>query len=231
MSERAQATARQLARSIRAWIAQLVGSPPPKVDSAAYWEQRYRAGRTSGTGSYGRLARFKAEFLNAFVAEQGIGSIVEFGSGDGAQLELAHYPAYVGVDVAESVVHNCRAKFAIKPNYRFYTAAEFDRASKAELTLSLDVIYHLVEDEVFEQYMNGLFDVSTRFVIIYSSNSEDEVGAAHVRRRRFTDWVSRNRRDFALTETVPNRYPFDPGDPDNTSQADFYVYSRVESGG
>lgn len=223
-------SARQLARSLRSRIARLLRPAPPKVDSAAYWEERYRAGLTSGTGSYGRLAEFKAEFLNAFVAEHEVGSIIEFGSGDGAQLELAQYPTYVGVDVAETAIQECRAKFTDKPNYRFCKADEFDPSSRAELTLSLDVIYHLVEDEVFEAYMHQLFDASTRFVIIYSSNTDDEVAAAHVRRRLFTDWVSRNRRDFDLIQTVPNRYPFDPADPENTSQANFYVYRFGQSG-
>jgi hypothetical protein len=34
--------------------------------SANYWERRYADGGTSGSGSYGRLAEFKATFLNAW---------------------------------------------------------------------------------------------------------------------------------------------------------------------
>jgi hypothetical protein len=63
-------------------------------NSAQYWEDRYVNGMTSGSGSYGRLAEFKAEFLNEFVADHKISSIVEFGCGDGAQLALAAYPKY-----------------------------------------------------------------------------------------------------------------------------------------
>jgi hypothetical protein len=43
-----------------------------------------------------------------------------------------------------------------------------------DLELSLDVIYHLVEDEVFDAYMRSLFAHAGRFVVIYSSN---KVGA------------------------------------------------------
>lgn len=221
--------ARRLSHTVRSWLSQLGGSRGPKVDSAQYWEQRYRAGQTSGTGSYGRLARFKAEFLNAFVAKHDIRSVIEFGSGDGAQLELAEYLSYLGVDVSETAVRECREKFAARANYSFCTLDQFDLSTKADLTLSLDVIYHLVEDRVFEDYMRRLFDSSAGFVIVYSSNSEDPVAARHVRRRRFTDWVERNRPDFSLLETVPNKYPFDPADPDNTSRADFFVYQAVGS--
>lgn len=32
--------------------------------SKEYWEQRYAGGGTSGAGSYGKLAEFKAEIIN-----------------------------------------------------------------------------------------------------------------------------------------------------------------------
>ena len=40
--------------------------------SVAYWEQRYHEGGSSGAGSYGKFARFKAQFLNQFVVEHDI---------------------------------------------------------------------------------------------------------------------------------------------------------------
>jgi hypothetical protein len=198
------------------------------VNSAAYWERRYRRGDSSGSGSYGRLARFKADFLNAFIAEHQIRSVIEFGSGDGAQLELASYPNYLGVDVSDTAVRDCRLKFAGKPSFRFCTLEEFDPASTAELTLSLDVIYHLVEDCVFEDHMRSLFDAATRFAIVYSSNADDSETADHVRHRHFTGWVEQQRRDFELIEVVANAFPFDAADPDNTSPSNFYVYRRVK---
>ena len=60
--------------------------------SAQYWETRYRTGGDSGAGSYGRLAKFKAESINGFVRENGIHSVIEWGCGDGSQLSLAGIP-------------------------------------------------------------------------------------------------------------------------------------------
>jgi len=199
----------------------------PKVDSRQYWERRYRAGLSSGSGSYGRLARFKADVINNLVARENVKSVIEFGSGDGGQLELAEYPDYLGVDVSETAVRHCARKFADRPNYRFVTLHDFDPMTRAELTLSLDVIYHLVEDRFFAEHMAQLFDSSERFVVIYSSNEEALDAVPHVRHRRFADWVSLNRPDFALDRHIPNPYPFDPNDPDNTSHADFYIYRRL----
>ena len=192
--------------------------------SAVYWEKRYRSDGNSGAGSYGRLARFKAEIVNNFVEAQRIKSVIEFGSGDGAQLELANYPSYIGVDVAPTIVEKTRRKFDDRPNYSFYHLPELPGGTRAELALSLDVIFHLVEDRKFEAYMNRLFDSATRAVIIYSSNRDARV-ETHVRHHRFTDWIEKNRSDAVFMHHIPNRYPFDPADPDGTSFADFYIYA------
>ena len=49
---------------------------------------------------------------------------------------------------------------------------------RADLTLSLDVIYHLVEDDVFVSAMRALFDKAARFVVIYASNQDADVTLA-----------------------------------------------------
>ena len=65
------------------------------VGSQAFWEQHYAQGGTSGAGSYGKYAEFKADILNRFVQENSVRSVIEFGCGDGNQLSLARYPSYV----------------------------------------------------------------------------------------------------------------------------------------
>jgi hypothetical protein len=199
---------------------------PGFINSADYWERRYRTGGTSGAGSYNRLAEFKAAVINDFVAQNNIRSVIEFGSGDGAQLKLASYPTYVGVDVSRAAVVATRKLFADDPTKSFLHSSELPRELHAELSLSLDVIYHLVEDGVFETYMRDLFEAASRFVIIYSSNVNEPGPSPHVRHRRFTDWVEGHAPDFELSERVSNPFAFDPNDPDNTSFADFFVYAR-----
>lgn len=200
--------------------------------SRRYWERRYSRGGTSGAGSYGRLALFKAEFLNDFVERRGVQSVVELGCGDGHQLSLARYPSYLGLDVAPSAVELCRRRFAGDPSKRFSLHdAQRDPAPShvAELALSLDVIYHLVEDEVFEAYMRHLFATATRYVIIYASNDEAPSPAPHVRHRRFTDWVARHESGWRLESHTPNRYPLSLEDGEEVSFADFVVFAPVNA--
>jgi hypothetical protein len=196
------------------------------TSSETYWESRYRRGGNSGAGSYNRLAVFKAQVVNDFVEQNGVGSVIEFGSGDGAQLELAKYPAYIGVDVSQTAIVTTRRRFSHDTRIRFLHTSEINESIRAELSLSLDVIYHLVEDEVFDHYMTQLFNSSTKFVIIYSSNTDMSWPNPHVRHRQFTRWIESRRPDFKLIRKIPNPYPYCEDDPDNTSFADFYLYSR-----
>jgi len=202
-------------------------APKPFSNSGSYWEERYKANDDSGAGSYGRLADFKAKILNDFVAKNHIDTVIEYGSGDGNQLTLATYPFYKGFDVSATALKLCKNRFKGDASKEFYAMSDASQSdAKASLTLSLDVLYHLVEDAVFDSYMERLFTSSTQYVIIYSSNYDDHF-APHVKSREFTKWVDANvTQSWELKEHIKNKYPFDPKDPDNTSMADFYIYQR-----
>lgn len=210
-------------------VRQMLASPPAPFDtSPSYWDQRYRDGGNSGAGSYGRLARFKAGIINGFVAEHDVASVVDFGCGDGAQLALAAYPRYIGLDVSPQAVAACRRRFANDPSKQFYDLKSVrGHAIKGELSLSLDVIYHLVEDEIYQAYMHNLVEAATRFVCIYSSNVSLPGHVPHIRHRCFTDWFATEVPEWALMGTIRNPYPHDPANPGGTSWADFYFFART----
>lgn len=193
--------------------------------SENYWKHRYEAGGNSGHGSYNQLAEFKAEVLNAWVTENGITSVIEYGCGDGNQLGLAQYPKYIGFDVSPEALSMCSERFSNDKTKTFKLMGTYG-GETAELTLSLDVIYHLVEDNIFVNYMNRLFDSSERFVVIYSSDTDGnpEDTAAHVRHRHFSKWITDNKRKWKLIQHIPNKHPFN-GDTRSGSFADFFIYS------
>jgi hypothetical protein len=198
----------------------------PFADSRTYWEERYTDGGNSGVGSYGKFADFKAEVLNAFVAENNIGTVIEFGCGDGNQLLLTNYPKYTGFDVSGTVVNACLDKFK-DDDSKSFKRLELYGGETAELTLSLDVIFHLVEDNEYESHMCILFEAATRFVMIYSSNTdENHHNHKHMKHRKFTDWIEANATGWSLDRHVPNRYPW-IGDYQQGSFADFYIYKKI----
>jgi len=195
--------------------------------SEEYWRRRYRSGGNSGAGSSRKLGAFKAEVLNSFVSDKQIRTVIEYGCGDGSQLRLAEYRSYMGLDVSPDAIAQCRKIFSGDESKTFKLMDEYTNET-AQLTLSLDVVYHLVEDSIFNAYMNRLFDSSTDFVIIYSSNTDKQeiFQAAHIKHRKFTQWIEQNRPEWRLIEHIPNRYAYDGNEQDG-SFADFYLYKKA----
>jgi Methyltransferase domain len=191
--------------------------------TAQYWNDRYTVGGNSGSGSYGRLARFKADVINDFVAAHGVETVIEYGCGDGAQLGLAQYPSYTGIDISQHAVALCRQTFRGDDSKSFFhTSSPQANETRADLAMSLDVIYHLVEDQTYEAYMSRLVAASKKYLCIYSSNVDRPGHISYVRHRCFTDWLKVNAPDWRLISHVPNRYPEDPHSPNDTSWADLY---------
>lgn len=194
------------------------------VGTINYWESRYTSNGTSGEGSYGDVAKFKAEIVNEFVNRNNIQTVIEFGCGDGNQILLANYPYYLGFDVSKKAVEICKNKFISDKTKSFIwydpnLTHNVGNFIKADLTMSLEVIFHLIENSIFQKYMDDLFASSKKYVIIYSSNKEANDPASHVKHRVFTKYIEENIKDFELMEKIPGKYP-------EKSFADFYIYKK-----
>ncbi len=170
-------------------------------------------------------ADYKAGVLNRFVKLNDVASVVEWGCGDGNQLTLAKYPRYLGLDVAPDAVRQCALRFNDDQTKSFMSCGRnefFDRAQfvHADLALSLDVTYHLVELDVFESYLDRLFTSADRFVILYSTDDDRPRVAPHIVHRPFTDWVEHNKPDWELVERIERNGKTDP------TETDFFIYAR-----
>ena len=192
--------------------------------TAAFWEDRYASGGSSGSGSYYHLAKFKADVLNNFVQTNGIKTVMEFGCGDGNQLSLINYPQYIGFDISATVIDMCKKRFENDATKEFYLIGDYS-GQTAQLVLSLDVIYHLIEDALYFAYMDRLFNASTNYVIIYANN-EDRKATFHVRPRKFTKYIEKNQNDWKLIDHIPNKYPYDKTRQKETSWSEFYIYKK-----
>jgi len=202
----------------------------PFPGSETYWKKRYEKGGNSGSGSYDRLANFKAEVLNSFVKEKNVQSVIEFGCGDGNQLSLANYPKYIGMDVAEVAIQICKEKFKKDKTKEFFIYPSDDfinnpESFKCDLSLSIDVIFHLTEDEVYEKHMNDLFQSAKRHVIIYSSNINRKQ-TYHERDREILSWIKKNIKDWKFVKKIDNKYKFDSSNPEGTSKCDFFFFEK-----
>lgn len=188
------------------------------INSEEYWINRYASGRDSGDGSKGRLLTFKAAIINNFIKDNDVKTVIDYGCGDGNQISLLKISGYTGFDVSPMVVERCTERFP----YDTFKLMKDYKNERAELTLSLDVIYHLLEDDIYYQYMERLFDSSDKYVIIYSSNYEKEI-VNHEKRRKFTDWVDLHRQNWALIDSIPNDHY---GDGKGLSLSEFFIYQE-----
>jgi hypothetical protein len=155
---------------------------------------------------------------------------LELGCGDGNQLALSTYPRYIGLDVSPNAVRRCIDKFRgdASKSFFLYSADCFHDplgVLAADCTLSLDVIYHLIEDEAYEAYLDDLFGSARRYVILYSSDSSMPLplmahDVPHVRHRPLSEDVARRFPSFRLIRHVPNRYP-------ERSFASFLMFERT----
>ncbi len=200
----------------------------PTFDSVAYWRRRYAGGGNSGSGSYGKLAEFKAESFNRFVKEHEVSSCIEYGCGDGNQLSLMKVDKYLGLDVSPETISAISAKFNQDSGKRFevYNPNSFKVSNqyRADLSLSMDVILHLIEEDRYLDYMQNLFDSGARFVGVFNTATDQQPlkMAIHNRFRDHRNWIVEHVKGFQLIET--DLTPDELGYPEATG---FYFYKNM----
>lgn len=190
----------------------------PSFSTIEYWENRYYQGNSSGEGSYGDKALYKADIINKIIKENSINSLIEFGCGDGNNLGLYEISKYIGFDVSKTAIELCINQYKNDQNKSFLYYHPFLFKSgglKSELTISIEVLFHLVEEKLYKKYLNDLFESSSKYVVIFASNIEKiDSEAKHMVYRKFTDDISEK---FELIETI-----LTPKEKDMIS--DFYVF-------
>lgn len=182
---------------------QAAGSSP----LAAYWEARYASGGGSGAGSAGEISERKAAYVNELIRREQIASVVDWGCGDGRQLDLLHLPpAYLGVDISPTAVARCLRRHPDRA-VLVWPGGQPQVAVHAELALSLDVVFHLVDDADFASYWDRLFSSADRLVCMHGTDFDGN-GARHVRHRRTSHLAPDgwDLADRAEDPTVPGFY-------------------------
>lgn len=178
-------------------------------DYKRYWQDRYSRGETSGTGSYGILADYKAEVINDFLEKNDITSVIEFGCGDGNQLRLMNYQTYLGLDIARSAIDLCRSIFSNDESKSFiiYEPKYFlnNGYIKADLVVCLDVLYHIIDEWEFNKTLQDIFSCASRFVILYTNVDALDSDSNHIKFRNLMPYLSRFP-DFKVEEILEQKY-------------------------
>ena len=192
--------------------------------SKTYWRIRYLAGGDSGWGSEGIRALEKAKYINGFISENinEIHTIVEWGVGDGKQLSLYDFrdKEFVGIDVSKKIIIKLQKKFQ-GSNMSFYSLDRFQNHVKFDLALSIEVIFHLTEDSIFNEYMDNLFFSSKKYVLIFSTNYDSQTDY-HIRNHEVVNYSINRFKDFEFLSSE-----FIPSFGENKdSSATFYLFRK-----
>lgn len=113
------------------------------------------------------MALFKASIINNFVSKNDINTFIECGSGDHNQLSSANYKKYIGFDASKTAIKIFQNKFKYEMTKTFiYISDNFTNNRKVDLLISRDILFHLIEDNVFNLYMQNLFNSSKKYICI-----------------------------------------------------------------
>ncbi len=174
-------------------------------DVANYWETRYKNGNDSGWGSHDiKSVSFKADFVNGVIKKYNVKTVCELGCGDGNQLkEFTGYEKYYGYDISETIIKKTRSIYVNDDSKIFYEQMNDVLKNKYDLVLSLDVIYHLVNDSIFHEYMSNLFLLSS-MVCLFTTNHDfyNNVNPSHIRNRNVSKYVNDVKPEFKLIDSL-----------------------------
>lgn len=195
-------------------------------DYIDYWSSRYQEGGDSGEGSYGILAEFKAEVINAFIKKHAVESVVEFGCGDGNQLKYMNYGKYLGLDVAKNSIERCCALFENDhtKSFMIYNPKYFvnNNFIRGDMVVCLDVLYHIIPEDDFMKTLQDIFSCSSRYVILYTTlrayRSHPYEAGSHICHRDTLSYLSRIDQ-FEVKEIVDQQFH-------ELSVADFVILAR-----
>ena len=189
------------------------------MDTKNIWESRYNNGGNSGNGTYNELYIFKRDIINDIINKYNIKNIIDFGCGDGNQIKEFNINKYVGIDIALSAINICKMKYKDDNTKSFFTYNEINNIkSQSDLTISLDVLYHILEEDLFIDYLKKIFNFSSKYILIYSSNYDDHT-EGHMHTRKFTNYVEKLFPNWVLNIKIKQIYP-------KKSSADFYLYEK-----
>lgn len=148
-----------------------------------YWNTRYRSGGNSGAGSYGDHSKIKSDYVNGVIKDYNIETVDDIGVGDGNQLSMLNVLNYIGYDISDVILDKVKSIYKNDPTKTFrHVDLYHDRS--VDLMLSMEVIFHLIDDTMYLDYMDKLFNSNSKYILIFTMSGNDgDVIAPHVKIR------------------------------------------------
>jgi len=186
------------------------------MDMKKYWNDRYISGGNSGDGSYGEQAIIKANYVNNIIDKYNIHSVVDMGVGDGNQLDLLNINNYIGYDISDVIINRLKLKYNNDNTKTFKHVSEYTNMN-TDLMLSMEVIFHLIDDDMYDDYMTMMFNSDSKYILIFTMDSDSSYinNAKHVKIRNILEWINNNTNEWDL---IDKKFGF--------SISYFYLYKK-----
>ena len=141
-------------------------------DNELFWNYRYKTNPSlgSGTGSRGKLANYKLDYLRLLGIEKDE-SVLDIGCGDLEIVKHLDIRNYIGVDISEEALKIASVKY---PKHMFLNVKDKNLISKTHLVLCLDVLIHQQTKEDYEHLIDFISKKAISRVIVSGYEIEDD---------------------------------------------------------
>jgi hypothetical protein len=130
-----------------------------------YWDSLYLSGGTSGEGSIGFLRSWKWRVIQKF--SQTVDDVVDVGCGDLSFWEGRTCSRYVGIDISPAVLERDKLTH---PQWSFIVSGSdvFQEGLSAHIVLCMDILFHILDDEVYRKTLKNVTRYSKKWIFIYT---------------------------------------------------------------
>lgn len=146
-----------------------------------YWEERYKGGGTSGKGSVGAEKEWKWSVIDRYGAR--LDDVIDVGCGDLSFWDARPLPErYIGIDISPTVIERNKTKL---PNLKFICSSA-DRLldiGRSRTVLCLDVLFHIMDDDVYEKILENLAAYSSGLIFVHTWSANPFVSLRYRVRR------------------------------------------------
>lgn len=138
-----------------------------------YWNLRYEAGGNSGKGSIGKYRKWIWKVIEETVGAIRYKTIIDVGCGDMTFWKLGKTDlmrkchAYFGIDKSSYIIKENSRKYGDK-KFLCGNAKDWIWGINAEIVLCISLLFHIMDDDEFEEILIRLCDYSKDWIIIYT---------------------------------------------------------------
>jgi Methyltransferase domain len=139
------------------------------LQTQLYWNGRYAANGTSGSGSVGLSRAWKWGVIARHCPDWKASSVIDVGCGDLSFWEGRDLPAsYLGIDMSEVIVQRNQAKHG-SANVRFTNCrAEERQPASASMVFCFDMLFHVLDEQQYAAILENLCSYSQDYLFVYT---------------------------------------------------------------